>query len=184
MPTLFPADRLPHLLRECHRILRPGGTIKLFLLDATPAFGTMGTLLKAWLSKHVMGNIEKRGRAREVHKEMGMWLVEAGFMGGDGEVRISFRAAEHDFPVKDKEKSKSVRKKGSKAKSTAKKEVDEEQKDVHRLSVLVGRMLWKELWGPFVGGRGWWWDDEAIVEECKALGTKWEGIVVEAVKRS
>lgn len=190
LPTLLPAKNIPHLLRECNRILLPGGTLKLLLLDATPSLGTMGTLLKAWLTKHLLGNLEKKDLLREVRKQMSTLLVDAGFMGCDGDVKISFRAAEQEFasrkPAEEKGKSTS-----SKAKALIQmaQERAAEEETMHRLSVVVGRLLWKELWGPYVTGVTatrfkWWWDDANIVEECRAIGTRWEGVVVEAVKRS
>ncbi len=50
------------------------------------------------------------------------------------------------------------------------------------LKSVVGRMLWREIWGPWVLGRRWWWEDSAIVKECERLGTKWEYAVIEGVK--
>jgi hypothetical protein len=50
------------------------------------------------------------------------------------------------------------------------------------LKSVVGRMLWKEIWGPYVQGEKWWWEDESIVDECERMGTVWEYAVIEAVK--
>lgn len=50
------------------------------------------------------------------------------------------------------------------------------------LKSIVGRMLWKEMWGSYVQGDKWWWEDERIVEECERMGTVWEYAVIEAVK--
>jgi hypothetical protein len=50
------------------------------------------------------------------------------------------------------------------------------------LKGMVGRMLWKEIWGPFVEGKSWWWEDEKVIEECERFGTCWEYAVIEAVK--
>ena len=190
LPTLLPSQNIPQLLRECNRILLPGGTLKLLLLDATPSLGTMGTLLKAWLTKHLLSNLEKKDRVREVRKQMSMLLLDAGFMGCDGEIKISFRGAEQEFssrkPTDDKGKAPS-----SKAKALIQmaQERAAEEETMHRLSVIVGRLLWKEVWGPYVSGVTaskfrWWWNDASIVEECRAIGTRWEGVIVEAVKRS
>ena len=184
-PTLLPASQLPQLLRECNRILLPGGTLKLMLLDATPTVGTMGTLLKSWLTKHLLGNLEKRDRVREVRKQMSMLLLDAGFMGCDGDIKLSFRAAEQEFatrrPVNDKGKDTKTKSLIQLAQEQA---ADEET--MHKLSVVVGRLLWKELWGPYVTGSKfkWWWEDANIVDECRAMGTRWEGVVVKAVKRA
>lgn len=50
------------------------------------------------------------------------------------------------------------------------------------LKSVVGRMLWKEMWGSFVEGERWWWEVEEIVEECGLLGTRWEYAVIEGVR--
>ncbi len=192
LPTLLPSTDIPRLLRECIRILLPGGTLKLMLLDATPVVGTMGTLLKSWLAKHLCGSLEKRGRLIEVRKRMAIYLLDAGFIGSECDLKISFRAAQEEFskpkvPKVDKNgKDKHGNMVSSKDVAKAERELEKAKKEetMHRLSVVVGRLLWKELWGPYVLGHKWWWEDERIVEECRGLGTRWEGFVVEAVKRT
>lgn len=62
------------------------------------------------------------------------------------------------------------------------KENEEEIKQ--ELKSQVGRMLWKEMWGGFVKGEKWWWEDEKVVEECERLKTGWEYAVIVAVKES
>lgn len=50
------------------------------------------------------------------------------------------------------------------------------------LKSVVGRMLWKEMWGAYVEGEKWWWEDGSVVEECERMGTCWEYAVIEGVK--
>lgn len=50
------------------------------------------------------------------------------------------------------------------------------------LKSVVGRMLWKEMWGSYVQSDRWWWEDDDIIEECERIGTCWEYAVIEAVK--
>lgn len=50
------------------------------------------------------------------------------------------------------------------------------------LKSQVGRMLWKEMWGGFVEGDKWWWEDEQVLDECEKMGTGWEYAVIAAVK--
>jgi hypothetical protein len=47
---------------------------------------------------------------------------------------------------------------------------------------LAGRLLWKHIWGPFVTGGKWWWDDPECMFECLELGTTWEYQLIEGVK--
>lgn len=50
------------------------------------------------------------------------------------------------------------------------------------LKSVVGRMLWKDVWGSYVQADRWWWEDESIIEECEEMRTCWEYAVIEAVK--
>lgn len=59
---------------------------------------------------------------------------------------------------------------------------EETENTKQELKSIVGRMLWKEMWGWYVQGDKWWWQDEGIVEECERMGTVWEYVVIEAVK--
>jgi hypothetical protein len=52
----------------------------------------------------------------------------------------------------------------------------------NELESVIGRMLWKEIWGPHVIENKWWWEDKEIVEECERLRTVWEFAVIEAAK--
>jgi len=51
-----------------------------------------------------------------------------------------------------------------------------------QLKTVVGRALWKEMWGSFVEAEQWWWEDKDIVRECLELKTRWEWSVIEGVK--
>lgn len=59
---------------------------------------------------------------------------------------------------------------------------DEAERTRQELKSVVGRMLWKEMWGGYVEGEKWWWDDEDVIEECGRMGTCWEYAVIEGVK--
>ncbi|KAJ4156749.1 hypothetical protein NW754_008392 [Fusarium falciforme] len=50
------------------------------------------------------------------------------------------------------------------------------------LRCLVGRMLWMEVWGGYVTGDTWWWEEEDCVKECLELGTFWEYKMIEGFK--
>lgn len=50
------------------------------------------------------------------------------------------------------------------------------------LRSLVGRMLWREVWGEFVTAKNWWWDDPVCMKECLELGTFWEYHYIQGVR--
>lgn len=46
------------------------------------------------------------------------------------------------------------------------------------LASVVGREMWRDVWGEFVdldeGDERWWWEDEEILQECRERGTVFE----------
>lgn len=63
-------------------------------------------------------------------------------------------------------------------------EISTEYNTKQELKSVVGRMMWKEMWGPYVQAGTWWWEDESVVEECERMQTCWEYSIIEAVKHS
>lgn len=66
--------------------------------------------------------------------------------------------------------------------STSSDAVDKSAIVKQELKSVVGRMLWKEIWGSYVQADRWWWEDTSIIEECEKMGTCWEYAVIQAVK--
>lgn len=108
-----------------------------------------------------MLNLERQFRCINPTRLFPVWLADAGLRGeGSTIINVIFSAiiAEDDtFP-------------------------DADEKMKWELKSVVGRMLWKEMWGAFVEADRWWWEDDEIVEECVKLGTSWEWTVIEGVK--
>ncbi|PBP16261.1 hypothetical protein BUE80_DR013067 [Diplocarpon rosae] len=199
IPSLLPASSIPSILEECHRTLisaaetlsspptsistspshsvppfvtttpskssNRGGTLHLTILDPSPLPATLGPLLRAWLDNNLILHLEKQFRCINPSRLFPVWLSDAGLRApGSTIVNVRFFA--------------SVTPSGHPANG-----VEEEMENTrHELKSVVGRMLWKEMWGAYVQGQKWWWEDEGIVEECEKMGTAWEYAVVEAVK--
>ncbi|KAM0517789.1 hypothetical protein ACHAPE_004767 [Trichoderma viride] len=70
----------------------------------------------------------------------------------------------------------------SKDQDEAKDSVQTEKEAKAQVRSLVGRMLWVEVWGPYVTCKKWWWDDPECVAECLELGTLWEYHAVKGAK--
>lgn len=65
---------------------------------------------------------------------------------------------------------------------------DEKISDVNtELKALVGRALWKDIWGDFVDFSpaeiGWWWEDEEVMQECLERNTVFECGAIFAYKK-
>ena len=189
LPSILPASSIPSILKECHRTLTsassPGpptspdsaddttsapksamqaGTLHLTILDPSPIQDTLGPRLRAWLETHLIFNLEKQFRCINPGRLFPIWLATAGLR-AEGSTIISVKFLACLEEVKDSGVSR-----------------NENEVVKTQLKSMVGRMLWKEIWGGFVEGDKWWWEDEDVLEECEIMGTCWECSVIEAVK--
>ena len=195
LPAILPASSIPALLKDCHRTLasaRPvtspavspttpsfpaaskAGSLHLTILDPSPIPSTLGPLLRAWLDTHLIVNLERQFRCLNPARIFPIWLADAGLR-AEGSTIASVRflaSVSHDpdgFSMID---------------GTGQEEgVVSAECTKQDLKCTVGRMLWKEMWGPFVEADKWWWEDTLVVEECERVGTCWEYAVIEAVKQ-
>ena len=196
LPVLLPASSIPILLKECHRTLTSAhpntslvvspttlsfplqtkaGCLHLTILDPSPIPSTLGPLLRAWLDTHLIVNLERRFRCINPARLFPLWLADAGLRAeGSTIANVRFLASVSHDPdgfsaIEGKVQERDV----SSAEYTK-----------QELKSTVGRMLWKEMWGQFVEGDKWWWEDLELIEECEKIGTCWEYAVIEAVKES
>lgn len=194
LPALLPASSIPALLKDCHRTLTSphsiaspsdspttpsspsqskAGSLHLTILDPAPIPSTLGPLLRAWLDTHLIVNLERQFRCINPARLFPIWLADAGLRAEGSTIsNVRFLASvSHDpdgFSIIDG----AGQEQGVVSAECTKQE----------LKSMVGRMLWKELWGPFVEGEKWWWEDEKVIEECERVGTCWGYAVIEAVK--
>ncbi|TVY49783.1 hypothetical protein LCER1_G008132 [Lachnellula cervina] len=193
LPAILPASSLPGVLKECHRTLisascpssptipgttppEPGkaGILHLTILDPSPIPSTLGPILRAWLDIHLILNLEKQFRCINPSRLFPIWLEDAGLR-AEGSTRLtvcflaSVNAKEAEDLLVDQD-------------STSSDAVDKSAIVKQELKSVVGRMLWKEIWGSYVQADRWWWEDTSIIEECEKMGTCWEYAVIQAVK--
>jgi hypothetical protein len=146
LPSLVPSSKLPELFRECYKLLAPGGLLEIRVMDAAPLRKTTGPLLRTWIEDRLSVNLERLFRCSKPCLLVPKWLTDAGFELTDPE---STPKVTLQLPCA----------------------VDSSSTDTSReLSAVVGRDLWRNVWGPFVEETPeepkWWWDDQDIVEEC------------------
>jgi len=206
IPSLLPASSIPSVLKECHRTLitatkalphvatalqsfstspdssptivkagNRGGSLHLTILDPSPLAATLGPRLRAWLDNYLTLYLEKQFRCLNPSRLFPVWLADAGLRAeGSTIVNVRFLAAVT------RSSSSSANASISSGSNGGGDEAAEHTKQ--ELKSVVGRMLWKEMWGAYVQGDKWWWEDESILEECERMGTVWEYAVIEAVK--
>ncbi|CAG8959218.1 hypothetical protein HYFRA_00012576 [Hymenoscyphus fraxineus] len=179
---------------------RPEGILHLTIIDPCPLPSTLGPLLRTWLDNHLLLNLEKQFRCINPSRLFPEWLRDAGLRAEgsciltvpflavvDGAQAESILLSNHHNSSTPSTPSPSSSSDTSPTTETDEPEtqhlkIDKNDIIKQELKSVVGRMLWKEMWGSFVEARGWWWEDEGIVEECGRLRTCWEWSVVDAVK--
>jgi hypothetical protein len=152
LPSLVPSSKMPELFGECYKLLAPGGVLEIRIMDAAPLRRTAGPLLRTWIDDRLSVNLERLFRCSKPCSLVPGWLEDAGFVianpGGDSTVALP---CAFDSSLND---------------------VDKE------LSVVVGRALWRDIWGSFIGEAPgelkWWWDGEDILHECLERQTVFE----------
>ncbi|KAH3918503.1 hypothetical protein HBI56_134430 [Parastagonospora nodorum] len=144
LPSLVSSSKLPELFRECYKLLAPGGLLEVRIMDAAPVRRTAGPLLRTWIDDRLSVNLERLFRCSKPCSLVPTWLADAGF-----DMVHSDSSSSVTLPC---------------AIGSASTDVTKE------LSTVIGREMWRDVWGPFVddvpGESRWWWEDEDIVQEC------------------
>ncbi|KAF2813473.1 uncharacterized protein BDZ99DRAFT_256990 [Mytilinidion resinicola] len=164
LPSFVPSAKLPQVFRECYRLLAPGGVLEIRLMDSCPDRQTAGPKMRMWMEDRVSLNLEKSFRCSRPCMLVPTWVEEAGF----------------SLENKDSESTTQKLQIPTAVDSTDGAVNDE-------LFTLVGRALWKDVWGEFVddvpGEPKWFWEDESIMEECLARKTVIECCTLFAFKQ-
>ncbi|KAL2074556.1 hypothetical protein VTL71DRAFT_8334 [Oculimacula yallundae] len=175
-----------------------GGTLHLTILDPSPLPATLGPRLRAWLDNYLLLHLEKQFRCLNPSRLFPVWLSDAGLRAeGSTIVNVRFYASVTALSRNNATStaggdgrgngnmsgSHNLTSDGDGESATNGSGSSEDAETIKQeLKSIVGRMLWREMWGSYVQGEKWWWEDERIVEECERMGTMWEYAVIEAVK--
>ncbi|KAF3937950.1 hypothetical protein ABW19_dt0202420 [Dactylella cylindrospora] len=148
------SDWVP-ILKECNRVLRPGGWIELQIID--PVLTKQGELLREWLDARIVREMLEDNYAIKPSDDVLNYLQETGF--------DNVKRSRIALPASFNPKSKNIaRGQGP-------------DPDAARVMVLVGRHFYEELYrgfNPIVNGHGgdfMWWQSKSIKHECEALNT-------------
>ncbi|KAF1994615.1 hypothetical protein P154DRAFT_526960 [Amniculicola lignicola CBS 123094] len=155
LPSLVPSSKLPRIFEECYRLLAPGGMLEIRIMDAAPVRQTAGPKMRAWIEDRLSLNLERLFRCSKPCMLVPGWVEDAGFALSAS--RIPCQEQNMKLPCT----------------------VDLESSDVEgELSMLIGRALWRDIWGGFVddmpGEPRWWWEDEEVMKECRQRQTVFE----------
>lgn len=170
LPAMLPSPEVPGMLKNIHRCLALGGTFHLTLIDPLPVTSTLGPLMRSWIEENLVFNLEKSFRCMNPSKLFPLWLADASLRAeGSTITTVKFSA----IPLTDKPDA-----------ATTDNEQPADRAIKQELRSMVGRMLWKEVWGRYITADRWWWEHADIIEECERLNTAWEYSIIEAVKEA
>lgn len=160
LPSLVPSSRLPEMFRECYKLLARGGVLEVRVMDAGPVRKTAGPLLRMWIEDRLSTSLEKTFRCSKPCMLVPSWLTDAGFD------LTEQHGSDVMLPCA----------------------IDSSSNDVHEeLSSIIGRSLWRDIWGGFVdevpSEPRWFWEDEDIMQECLERRTVFQCRTLLAYKR-
>ncbi|KAL1599776.1 hypothetical protein SLS60_007580 [Paraconiothyrium brasiliense] len=137
------------------------GVLEIRVMDAAPVRKTAGPLLRAWIEDRLSINLEKTFRCSKPCMLFPGWIADAGFElpQVEGVNQVMQLPCAFDGSCVDAE-----------------------------LKMLVGRALWKDIWGPYVDADETdepqlWWEVDEIVEECLKHRTVFECGAIFAYKK-
>lgn len=137
--------------------------------------------MRAWLDENLLFNLEKNFRCMTPSKLFPIWLADACLRGEGSTITTVKFFAIPPTQVKDKEAHARWEYGNN---TTNENPPDGRGATRVELRSIVGRMLWKEVWGSYITADKWWWEDPACIEECTTMGTFWEYSLIEAVKEA
>lgn len=212
LPALLPASQIPDLLRECHRVLVPGGILEMRIIEPLPERESTGPKMRQWVEERIVLNLERQFRTARPGTLVEGWVRGAGFNvistrceregRGWGLQRCLRLPAATPNDLKARVTSSSTASSrvafgwgfpytaSTSTDSLGWMERDELWKGEVGVDAQVGslvlRSLWRDVWGEFVdvGWRDqkWWWEDGDLVKECVQYNTRWEIGTLVAVK--
>ncbi|KAF2131764.1 hypothetical protein P153DRAFT_312452 [Dothidotthia symphoricarpi CBS 119687] len=160
LPPLVPSAKLPELFNECYKLLAPGGLLEIRIMDAAPLRRTAGPKMRMWIEDRLSLNLERLFRCSRPCLLVPSWLAAAGFGLAipEGDQNVALPCA-----------------------------FDKNSSDINsELSAIIGKALWKDIWGQFVDDipdeSKWWWEDEEIMQECLQRKTVFECRAIYAYK--
>ncbi|KAF5532364.1 hypothetical protein FMEXI_12468 [Fusarium mexicanum] len=172
LPAVCSSPEIPGVLKNISNRLRVGGSLQLTLIDPLPCASTLGHRMRAWLQENLLINLERYFKCTNPSRLFPEWMGDAGLRGQGSTLTTSkFYAV-----------SASIRSQADDSDPFIDR-IPSEREVKAEVRSIIGRLLWMEVWGSFVTGDKWWWEDEGCVNECLQLGTVWEYHMIDGVKQ-
>ena len=186
----------PILIKEAFRVLIPGSCLAIQVMDPVPK--RAGPLLEAWTTQYLALGLARKFMVSRPNLLVPCWMEE---FAPSSEIVVettelpihtAFTSRDAAFEGYDPSSPRSTNRKGSLRKSLD--TIDENPgaqggEEVRTYASLVGKHLYRSMYEEFApfaarltpnGGphastsRCWWWDDPAILDECRRFDAAFE----------
>lgn len=175
LSSIYPQEDMPEMLGKIARCLKPGGTLQLTLIDPLPLAATLGPRMRSWLQNNLIKNLEKNQRCSDPRRAFPPWLANAKLRSQGSSMTTTKFYAIPNCVVNSR--TSLVEESGLPVEKAYHEKLVKAEIRSH-----IGRLLWSEVWGPFVTASQWWWEDPICVEECVELRTIWNYYLIESRK--
>ncbi len=191
---LLKSTDIPSLLRGCHRVLKPGGSLEISVLDPMP--GNAGPLLRQWTNLYLIEGLKSKFLTTRPAMIIQLWLEDVAGFAPPVTKTMAFSA------VVDDEISKAdvpiTNFNGIEQELSRYSEVPHQgRSDLQQLKSGLGRHFYQSLYREFAPQRRvvpgfqdsaevkrcWWWDNSAILRECREYGTTFEMVTFTCQKK-
>ncbi|KAK9442885.1 hypothetical protein VB005_03948 [Metarhizium brunneum] len=171
LPSLCRESDIPAVLNNINKCLRSGGVYHLLLIDPIPNTDALGKNMRAWFRNNLLQKLRQQSRCLSPSYIFPKALGESSLRGHGSTLTTTKFYANPQNICRRQDETDDESKREREGKETR-----------AELRSIVGRMLWREVWGEFVTSDTWWWEDPDCMRECLELGTFWEYYSIQAVK--
>ncbi|KHO00940.1 uncharacterized protein MAM_01718 [Metarhizium album ARSEF 1941] len=171
LPSLCGESDIAAVLGNVNKCLRSGGVYHLLLIDPIPNTDALGKKMRAWFRNNLLPKLQRHSRCLTPSYAFSK-VLGASCLRGAGSTLTTTKFYANPGSI--------CRRQGE---AEAEERQEQEGKETRaELRSIVGRMLWRQVWGEFVTSDTWWWEDPDCMQECLELGTFWEYHSIQAVK--
>lgn len=171
LPSQCRESDITAVLNKVNKCLKSGAAYHLVLIDPIPNTSALGENMRSWFRNNLLLNLKQKSRCLTPSFTFPQALGKTSLRGpGSTLTSTKFYA-----------NPKNIHHNKHGSETQTKREMEGKEMRAE-LRSIVGRMLWREVWGEFVTSESWWWDDPACMQECLELGTFWEYHTIQAIK--
>lgn len=189
---------LPSWIRDCLRVLKPGGSLEISVLDPMP--DNAGPLLQQWTTTYLIQELKDRFLATRPAMIVQIWLEDVAGFSPPVVKKMAFSAVMDDGISGADVPIDCLHGMGQESLHHDER-LHQGRIDLRQLKTVLGRHFYQSLYKevapeanskrPVSPGfedsaevrRHWWWEDPAILRECREYGTTFDMVTFTCQKK-